>query len=131
MREDLFPAARVVDLFVEDPLGGGDIFNHAGAPAQQLDQLYIDFVDLFPALLQELPGILRSHFFILSESERTRDSRPAGSVSICRTIELPTTTPSAIFATAPACSGVEIPKPAASGSLVTLFILSSSGASKS
>src|SRR6185369_17267448 len=100
MSEDLFPAAGIVDLFIQDTLGRHHIFDHAGAAIQQINQRDVDIVDPLPAVLQELPGILRIHFFILSESERARASRPAGSFSIWRTIALPTTTPSAIFATA-------------------------------
>ena len=131
MGEDLFPAAGIVDLFVEDSFGGGDILDHAGAAIQQVDQCDVDVIDLFPAVLQKLLRFLGRHFFILSASDRARASRPPGSFSICRTIALPTTTPSAIFATAPACSGVEIPNPAASGSLVALRIFSINGASES
>ena len=51
MREDLFPAAGIVDFFIEDALGGGDILDHAGAAIQQIDQRHVDIVDPFPAVL--------------------------------------------------------------------------------
>src|ERR1019366_6454180 len=44
-----------------------------------------------------------------------------------RTNALPTTTPSAIFATTPACSGVEMPNPAASGNFVAPRIDATNG----
>ena len=52
MREYLFPAAGIVDLFVENPFGGGNILDHAGAAIQQVDQCDVYIVDPFPAVLQ-------------------------------------------------------------------------------
>jgi hypothetical protein len=52
MREHLFPAAGIVHLFVENSLGGRDVFDHAGAAIQQIDQCDVDIVDPFAAVLQ-------------------------------------------------------------------------------
>src|SRR4051812_17439461 len=93
MGQNLFPAARIVDLFVEDSFGGRHILDHASTAIEQVDESDINVVDPFPAVLQQSGSFLRRHFFILSESDRARASRPAGSFSICRTIALPTTTP--------------------------------------
>src|ERR1700731_4864480 len=128
MGKNLFPAAGIVDILVKDPFGGRDILDHAGAPIHQDDQRDVDVVDPFPAVFQKSGSFLRRHFFILSARDLASDSRPPGSFSICRTMALPTTTPSAIFATAAACSGVEIPNPAATGSFVAMRILSINGA---
>src|SRR5581483_5586326 len=131
MGQNLFSAARIIDVLIQDPFGSGDIFDDARAPVEELDQLRVDFVNFLAALLQKPPGILRTHFLILSARDRTNGSSPFGSFSICRTIALPTTTPSAIFATAAACSGVEIPNPAANGNFVAARIFSISGARSS
>ena len=52
MGQDLFPAAGILDLFLEDSLGGRDIFDHAGTAIQQVDECDVDVVDPFPAVLQ-------------------------------------------------------------------------------
>ena len=93
---------------------------------------HVDVVDPLPAVLQKSAKLPQASFLhSLRRATGPGLPDPSGSFSICRTIALPTTTPSAIFATAPAWSGVEIPNPAASGNFVTLRILSISGASES
>ena len=84
------------------------------APVQQIAQFKIDRIDFARGIRRAmLACFCLCHPSMPSRSDRANASISASLAwfSISRTNALPTTTPSAIFATAPACSGVEMPKP--------------------
>src|SRR5262249_12832760 len=103
----------------------------AGALVQQFHQLAINLVDAGPALGQRGPGFLLCHVRAIRNpcfNSRVNDSnwisREALQMfrSIKRMKAEPTTTPSHWAPISATCSGVETPKPTASGRSVTARI---------
>src|SRR5579885_2630696 len=133
---DVVLALGLLDRHSGDLLGAADFLHHAGTAVQQFDQLQIDAVDPGAAVGEHFHRVVAGHARVASVvsamPQRSARAKPSSSCalafcSINRTKALPTTTPSAIFATAPACSGVEMPKPTASGKPVMPRILRISG----
>src|SRR5579863_552191 len=125
--DDLVFALGLADRHAKNDFRPHDLLGDFRAAVEQRAQLKVELVDLAAALSQRLLSFFARHASIPFAFIPFR--RPRAKSSICsslaffpirRTRALPTTTPSAILATTPACSGVEMPNPAAKGRRVTL-----------
>src|SRR5262245_47668226 len=131
--EDPGLALRGVDGQPERALHLADLHRAGGPAVHEAEELLVDHVDAPPqgVDLRLGPrggggggGLLQLALF----SHRTCAPRsPSGLSSRKRTSALPTTTPSATSPAALNCSGVEMPNPIATGSLVCRFSRSTSG----
>src|SRR5262249_39551328 len=119
-------ALGFVDGKVHLLLDLSDFLDDPCAPVQRCEQLAIDRIDLIAKLRESRQRIFLRHPSIPLRSDRANASR-SPFCSIVRTNALPTATPSASCATSRACSGVEIPNPTASGSMVCLRVWFTNG----
>src|SRR5262245_29641323 len=131
--EDPGLALGGVDGQPERALHLADLHRARGTAVHEAEELRVDHVDALAERV-DLPlrargrggggGLLQLALF----SHRTWAPRsPSGLSSRKRTSALPTTTPSATSPAALNCSGVEMPNPIATGSLVCRFSRSTSG----
>src|SRR6185295_546702 len=125
---------RRVDGQAERPLHLPDLHRARRPAVEQPHQLLVDRVDAAAPLVDGVGVCRRRRLAVggrLQIALLSHLTWPATSPSGCssrnRTSALPTTTASATEAAAATCSGVEIPKPRATGSRVSALIRASSG----
>src|SRR5262245_33175288 len=126
--EDPLLAVGLVDGHPDRALDAADLDRARRAAVQQLHQLVVDLVDA-PPQIGDL-GLPPAYVVLVSHFTRAPRS-PCGCSSRKRTRALPTTTASAAAAASFTCSGVEIPKPRATGTAVSARSRATSGRASS